>query len=131
MVGERLSTEEPSQSDKSQVPPVFVAICRAVSPVVVSAPARTRTLDPLIKSQQTEGPPEAPIPGEIQGLSVFPAPADPQLTAPLTGAGAASCRELSQGGSSPDPDLARIAAAWPGLPPHIRAAVLALVAAAR
>jgi hypothetical protein len=30
-----------------------------------------------------------------------------------------------------DPDLARIAAAWPGLPEHIRQAILALVAAAR
>jgi hypothetical protein len=30
-----------------------------------------------------------------------------------------------------DPDLARVLDAWPTLPPHIRAAVLALVAAAR
>jgi hypothetical protein len=30
-----------------------------------------------------------------------------------------------------DPDLACIAAAWPGLPEHIRQAILALVAAAR
>jgi hypothetical protein len=29
--------------------------------------------------------------------------------------------------SPPDPDLARLVAAWPDLPPHIRAAVLALV----
>jgi hypothetical protein len=30
-----------------------------------------------------------------------------------------------------DPDLARLVAAWPSLPEHIRAAVVALVAAAR
>jgi hypothetical protein len=30
-----------------------------------------------------------------------------------------------------DPDLTRVAAAWPGLPEHIKAAVLALVDAAR
>jgi hypothetical protein len=30
-----------------------------------------------------------------------------------------------------DADLARLAAAWPQLPPHIKAAVLALVATAR
>lgn len=29
-----------------------------------------------------------------------------------------------------DPDLARVSAAWPTLPPHIRAAVLALVGTA-
>jgi hypothetical protein len=29
-----------------------------------------------------------------------------------------------------DPDLARVLVAWPALPPHIRAAVLALVATA-
>jgi hypothetical protein len=30
-----------------------------------------------------------------------------------------------------DPDLARVIGAWPNLPPHIRAAVLALVGTAR
>jgi hypothetical protein len=30
-----------------------------------------------------------------------------------------------------DPDLARVATAWPDLPPHIKAAVLALVGTAR
>jgi hypothetical protein len=30
-----------------------------------------------------------------------------------------------------DPDLARVVTAWPDLPPHIRAAVLALIRAAR
>jgi hypothetical protein len=33
-------------------------------------------------------------------------------------------------GAETDPDLSRIIAAWPDLPPHIRAAVLALVGAA-
>jgi hypothetical protein len=30
-----------------------------------------------------------------------------------------------------DPDLARVVTAWPDLPPHIKAAVLALIGAAR
>jgi hypothetical protein len=30
-----------------------------------------------------------------------------------------------------DPDLARVAAAWPDLPPHIKTSILALVEAAR
>ena len=38
---------------------------------------------------------------------------------------------LPGGGPAPDPDLARILAAWPELPPHYRAAMLALVEAAR
>jgi hypothetical protein len=40
---------------------------------------------------------------------------------------------LAQNGSttSPDPDLARLCSAWPMLPDHIRAAVLALVATVR
>jgi hypothetical protein len=31
----------------------------------------------------------------------------------------------------PDPDLARIVEAWPTLPDHIRAAILALIVTAR
>jgi hypothetical protein len=35
---------------------------------------------------------------------------------------------LADGPAAPtDPDLARVVSAWPDLPPHIRAAVLALV----
>jgi hypothetical protein len=30
-----------------------------------------------------------------------------------------------------DPDLARVVAAWPDLPPHIKAAVLAMIQTAR
>jgi len=45
------------------------------------------------------------------------------LTAPLTGAAASPCEPLRE----TDPDLARIVNAWPELPAHIRAAVLALV----
>jgi hypothetical protein len=30
-------------------------------------------------------------------------------------------------GAETDPDLARVVTAWPDLPPHIRAAVLALI----
>jgi hypothetical protein len=37
-----------------------------------------------------------------------------------------------EGAETPlDADLARVAAAWPDLPPHIKAAVLALVGTAR
>jgi hypothetical protein len=36
-----------------------------------------------------------------------------------------------QGNSPADPDLARVNAAWPDLPAHIKAAVLALVGSAR
>jgi hypothetical protein len=34
-------------------------------------------------------------------------------------------------GAATDPDLARVLDAWPTLPPHVRAAILALVATAR
>jgi hypothetical protein len=34
-------------------------------------------------------------------------------------------------GGAVDPDLARLVEAWPALPPHIKAAVLALLDAAR
>jgi hypothetical protein len=34
-------------------------------------------------------------------------------------------------GAETDPDLARVIDAWPGLPAHIRAAVLALLSTAR
>jgi hypothetical protein len=34
-------------------------------------------------------------------------------------------------GAETDPDLARIVSTWPDLPPHIRAAVLALIGTAR
>ena len=41
--------------------------------------------------------------------------------------------QFAPGAGNPpaDPDLGRVAAAWPDLPPHIKAAVLALVASAR
>jgi hypothetical protein len=35
------------------------------------------------------------------------------------------------GTAKADPDLARVVTAWPDLPPHIRAAVLALIGTAR
>jgi hypothetical protein len=41
---------------------------------------------------------------------------------------ALSCLNLAEAG--PAPGLIRVAEAWPILPPHIRAAILALVAAA-
>ena len=86
----------------------------------------TRTPDVLIHSRPSEGTDDAPNPSKIQRLSVFPDPAAAPLTAGLTGAGSASCRDLSPD----DPDLARLVDAWPDLPPHIRLALLALVQAA-
>lgn len=52
---------------------------------------------------------------------------------PLTAAAPGQCttgctREHGYSGPSPDPELAALVAAWPTLPPHIRAAVGALVA---
>ena len=52
--------------------------------------------------------------------------AAPTLTALLTGTAASPCEPLRE----TDADLARVVTAWPGLPPHIRAAVLALIGAA-
>ncbi len=52
---------------------------------------------------------------------------DPRLTAPLTGTVENACESLRE----IDPDLARVVTAWPDLPAHIRAAVLALVGTAR
>lgn len=72
--------------------------------------------------------------GKKQGLSVFTPPAEGQLTTPLTGAAALPGRNLPpEDGTSAaaDPDLARVALAWPDLPAHIKAAVLALVEAGR
>jgi hypothetical protein len=45
------------------------------------------------------------------------------LTHPLTGTADSGCEPLRE----TDPDLARVVTAWPGLPPHVKAAVLALV----
>jgi hypothetical protein len=41
--------------------------------------------------------------------------------------GAAQTGKGSHGGAAEDPDLARVIEAWPRLPAHIRAAVLALL----
>jgi hypothetical protein len=46
------------------------------------------------------------------------------LTAPLTGTPASPCEPLSR----TDPELTRVVTVWPDLPPHIKAAVLALIA---
>jgi hypothetical protein len=37
---------------------------------------------------------------------------------------------LTKSAAEMDADLARVLTAWPGLPPHIRAAILALVTSA-
>ena len=47
----------------------------------------------------------------------------PPLTGPLTGRADNGCEPMRK----IDPDLACIVSAWPDLPPHIRAAMLALV----
>ena len=51
---------------------------------------------------------------------------DRPLTAPLTGTAASGCEPVR----AADPDLSRVLAAWPNLPPHLRAAVLALIGTA-
>ena len=48
------------------------------------------------------------------------------LAGTLAGAAASPCDLLRE----TDPDLARVITAWPNLPPHIKAAVLALVGTA-
>jgi hypothetical protein len=48
------------------------------------------------------------------------------LTGPLTGTADNACERVRE----TDPDLTRVAAAWPHLPGHIKAAVLALIQAA-
>ena len=77
----------------------------------VSAPHRTRTYNPLIKSGQGDG--SNPLPVNTSGDG--DAPHVPQHVPT----------------ARTDPDLARVVTAWPDLPPHIRAAVLALIRAAR
>jgi hypothetical protein len=75
-----------------------------------SAPRRTRTYNPLIKSARDAGPNSLPI--NTCGVGVAPDTApDPNHTKPTLA----------------DPDLAHVVSAWPDLPPHIRSAVLALV----
>jgi hypothetical protein len=70
--------------------------------------------------QSATAPPEKPCihgnPGE---------PAEP-LTVLLTGAAESDCERVRVS----DPDLARIADAWPALPEHIKAAIISLVATA-
>ncbi len=75
-----------------------------------SAPRRTRTFDPLIKSQTGAV--------ENKGLTAHPPHHAPQSVAnPAPNAPA-------------DPELAAVVATWPTLPPAIRAGVLAIVRAA-
>jgi hypothetical protein len=58
---------------------------------------------------------------------------DAQPRAALEGSAESCCagdRALTKPAAEMDADLARVLAAWPGLPPHIRAAILALVTGA-
>jgi len=76
------------------------------------APCRTRTYNPLIKSQ-TRGGSQTQAP---QDSTTDSAPVTtPRLTKPAEN----------------DPDLARLVAAWPELPEVIRRAMVALVESAR
>ena len=74
---------------------------------------RARTGDILIHSQHPAG--SNSLPGNTSGAA-------PELVV----------RQVAQDGQNPapeaDPDLARVLAAWPDLPPAIRRAVLALIA---
>ena len=84
---------------------------RRVAPTAVfsSAPRRTRTYNPLIKSQRE---------GECKGSE----------DKGLRGAADPACTDLAREGPA---DLARVADAWPELPLHIRTSILALVDAAK
>jgi hypothetical protein len=86
-----------------------------------SAPRRTRTYNPLIKSRKDAGHKvkQDKTYGEEQNRFVR---------------GFAQAEEQQQTDAAPavsDPDLARILAAWPTLPAHIKAAIVALMQAAR
>jgi hypothetical protein len=76
-----------------------------------NASSRTRTLDPLIKSQR----------GTLanKGLTIDPPHMGPHSAAESTRA------------TPTDPALAAIVSAWPDLPPAIRAGIAAMVNAAR
>ena len=75
-----------------------------------SAPRRTRTYNPLIKSQQPEDSKMHPVKGlRLVRESIAPLPTD-------------TCKT--------DPDLAAVVAAWSELPEAIKAGILAMVKAA-
>jgi hypothetical protein len=77
-----------------------------------SAPRRTRTYNPLIKSRNISGPNPLAANTSDDG--------DPGVAL-----------RLAQAEEPPiDPDLLRVAQAWPALPDAIRRAVLALVGSA-
>jgi hypothetical protein len=78
----------------------------------VSAPRRTRTYNPLIKSG--EGADSNALPDNTSGDGA--APHVPQHV---------------PAAAETDSDLARVVTAWPDLPAHLRAAVLALIGTAR
>ena len=83
------------------------ASCRLDSHPVSSAPRRTRTYNPLIKSQQA-GSPNSPLPKDLQpapGVAHY-LPTDTRKT---------------------DPDLVAVMAAWPDLPEAIKAGIVAMV----
>ncbi len=82
----------------------------AVSPYVASAPRRTRTYNPLIKSQQA-GYPKGLLPKDLRepapGVAHY-LPTDTRKT---------------------DPDLVAVIAAWPDLPEALKAGIVAMVKA--
>jgi hypothetical protein len=76
---------------------------------------RTRTGDIQIHSLPESGPNSVPDKRSEHGGA--------PLTGPLTGTAANACDSVR----ATDPELARVVEAWPHLPAHIQAAVLALV----
>lgn len=92
-----------------------------------NAPRRTRTFDPLIKSQT----------GTLEntGLTAHPPHPGPQSAAESPPTGTLKQfpdphSELQSAAESPtDPDLSAVVTAWPALPPAIRAGILAMVRA--
>src|SRR5262249_25097215 len=75
-----------------------------------SAPCRTRTYNPLIKSQSKAEPNLLPINDYGQSQERFARP--------------------FASDNPPDPALARLVESWPALPDHVKAAVLALLSVA-
>ena len=102
-----------SETDLTAVADV---ICDEITADESNAPARIRTLDPLIKSH-TGTVPNHRKNKDLRPIS--PAGRSAGRSADATGG--------SEGGPPPQSDLETLVAAWPTLPDHIRAAIRALV----
>ena len=82
---------------------------------LLTAPRRTRTFDPLIKSQLPEN--------HKGGCSKDLPNKQARRAAPAT----ARSAEKSPGATDSDPALARLIDAWPSLPEPVKAGIVAMV----